>query len=64
MIYEEAQIKEFAEERIQRLRSDDCETTIQLDSLKFHSYSKEIRDSCAMREADANSRLFQAIFDD
>ena len=60
MIYGEEQIEEFAEERMQRLLNTEYEPP----DISYYDYrSTEIRDSRAMREADANSRLFRAVFE-
>jgi hypothetical protein len=64
MMYEEEQIKRIAEEHMRRLINDEYEVATLPNSAKLYHRDKEFRDSCAMQEANANSRLFQATFED
>jgi len=64
MMYTEEQIREMAEERMRRLMNDEYEVATLPNSAKLYHRDKESRDSLAIQEANAHSRLFQATFED
>jgi len=64
MEYGSEKIKEFADERIEKLMNDENIVAILPNSASLYHQDREFRDSRAIRTANPNSRLFRAIFDE
>ena len=64
MEYSIAQIREFANKRIQKLMNDEYSVDVLPNSAVLYHQDKEIRDSQAIRNADPNSRLLLVTFED
>jgi hypothetical protein len=63
-MYNDKQIEEMTKVRMDRLMSGESKVATLPNKAKPYGCNKEARDSHAIRDANVESRLFQATFND